>query len=217
MNRRAVVDGRCDLGRSIAVIQRCTSLAVRGQLGCSMLHKVSFLHEQVDDLGCDVTFCEIKKRFWDCGSIKSPVRLLKCFFLASGLQINILKSKLMGIGVIYGRVVWDSPSRRIAWDVIIGSDFQSFSQLDLYLGKSSISLSANVLNLLDAFEKKVGTVRNTLFWKIVGLMMSPSADLFLNPRRGVGERAAAPSSGTWWVISLSPLQMIDRHGFLDFW
>ncbi|GJS30310.1 hypothetical protein Tco_0490930 [Tanacetum coccineum] len=36
---------------------------------------------------------------WDRANILTIVRMLKCFFLASGLQINILKSKLMGIGV----------------------------------------------------------------------------------------------------------------------
>ncbi|GKB89566.1 RNA-directed DNA polymerase, eukaryota [Tanacetum coccineum] len=79
---------------------------------------------------------------WDRANILTIVRMLKCFFLASGLQINILKSKLMGIGVsneevlaaaniigcstfstpfsYLGVKVGMSPSRRKAWDEIIG-------------------------------------------------------------------------------------------------
>ncbi|GJX44890.1 RNA-directed DNA polymerase, eukaryota [Tanacetum coccineum] len=80
---------------------------------------------------------------WDRANILTIVRMLKCFFLASGLQINILKSKLMGIGVsneevlaaaniigcstfstpfsYLGVKVGMSPSRRKAWDEIIGN------------------------------------------------------------------------------------------------
>ncbi|GKA89912.1 RNA-directed DNA polymerase, eukaryota [Tanacetum coccineum] len=82
---------------------------------------------------------------WDRANILTIVRMLKCFFLASGLQINILKSKLMGIGVsneevlaaaniigcstfstpfsYLGVKVGMSPSRRKAWDEIIGKRF----------------------------------------------------------------------------------------------
>ncbi|GJY52216.1 reverse transcriptase domain-containing protein [Tanacetum coccineum] len=36
---------------------------------------------------------------WDRSNIKTLVHVLKCFFLASGLKINLQKSKLMGIGI----------------------------------------------------------------------------------------------------------------------
>ncbi|GJY65325.1 RNA-directed DNA polymerase, eukaryota [Tanacetum coccineum] len=36
---------------------------------------------------------------WDKSNLITIVNMLKCFFLASGLKINIYKSKLMGIGV----------------------------------------------------------------------------------------------------------------------
>ncbi|GJT25809.1 hypothetical protein Tco_0895746 [Tanacetum coccineum] len=94
------------------------------------------------DLESNVTYEEIKKAIWDCGTNKYPgpdgftfdffrkywktidqdvvnaalrllhyygkwdkanfitiVQVLKCFFLASGLKINIHKSKLMGVGI----------------------------------------------------------------------------------------------------------------------
>nr|GEZ79893.1 RNA-directed DNA polymerase, eukaryota [Tanacetum cinerariifolium] len=36
---------------------------------------------------------------WDVSNIKTLVHVLKCFFLASGLKINLHKSMLMGIGI----------------------------------------------------------------------------------------------------------------------
>ncbi|GJU71427.1 RNA-directed DNA polymerase, eukaryota, partial [Tanacetum coccineum] len=88
---------------------------------------------------------------WDRANILTIVRMLKCFFLASGLQINILKSKLMGIGVsneevlaaaniigcstfstpfsYLGVKVGMSPSRRKAWDEIIGKDASLWHRL----------------------------------------------------------------------------------------
>nr|GEZ37882.1 RNA-directed DNA polymerase, eukaryota [Tanacetum cinerariifolium] len=36
---------------------------------------------------------------WDVYDIKTLIRMLKCFFLASGLKINLYKSNLMGIGI----------------------------------------------------------------------------------------------------------------------
>ncbi|GJY98462.1 RNA-directed DNA polymerase, eukaryota [Tanacetum coccineum] len=37
---------------------------------------------------------------WDNSNLSSIVNVLKCFFLASGLKINLHKSKLMGIGIV---------------------------------------------------------------------------------------------------------------------
>ncbi|GKG34650.1 hypothetical protein Tco_0437346, partial [Tanacetum coccineum] len=39
-------------------------------IDCHLFKKLS--SEQVDDLECDVTFDEIKKAVWDCGTNKSP-------------------------------------------------------------------------------------------------------------------------------------------------
>ncbi|GJU12574.1 hypothetical protein Tco_1134970 [Tanacetum coccineum] len=39
-------------------------------------------------------------------NILTIVRMLKCFFLASGLQINILKSKLMALGSLNEEASW---------------------------------------------------------------------------------------------------------------
>ncbi|GKD39123.1 RNA-directed DNA polymerase, eukaryota [Tanacetum coccineum] len=76
--------------------------------------------DQRNDLECEVTKDEIKKAVWDCGIEKSPVytyrskewwthwneasidiivHVLECFHRASGLRINMSKSKLLGISV----------------------------------------------------------------------------------------------------------------------
>ncbi|GJZ10117.1 RNA-directed DNA polymerase, eukaryota [Tanacetum coccineum] len=48
---------------------------------------------------------------WDGSNIKTLVHVLKCFFLASGLKINLQKSKLMGIGI--NKIVVDKAARLV--------------------------------------------------------------------------------------------------------
>nr|GEW64351.1 RNA-directed DNA polymerase, eukaryota [Tanacetum cinerariifolium] len=52
---------------------------------------------------------------WDKSNISTLVNVLNCFFLASGLKINLHKSKLMGIGVKVGGI----PSRSNFWEDVI--------------------------------------------------------------------------------------------------
>ncbi|GJW90190.1 elongator complex protein 3, partial [Tanacetum coccineum] len=88
--------------------------AQKAKMEIGLTNLAKFLLSSVDDLECDVTLMRYRKRFGiaepinrqsslangiEQTSILTIVRMLKCFFLASGLQINILKSKLMGIGV----------------------------------------------------------------------------------------------------------------------
>ncbi|GJV07145.1 RNA-directed DNA polymerase, eukaryota [Tanacetum coccineum] len=42
---------------------------------------------------------------WDKQNVATLVNVLKCFFLASGLKINLHKSKLMGIGIPHEEVL----------------------------------------------------------------------------------------------------------------
>ncbi|GJU66077.1 hypothetical protein Tco_1252336 [Tanacetum coccineum] len=66
----------------------------------------------------------------DRANILTIVRMLKCFFFASGLQINILKSKLMGIGVSNEEVL-------AAANIIGCSTFSTpFSYLGVKVGMS---------------------------------------------------------------------------------
>ena len=90
---------------------------------------------------------------WDVHNIKAIVHILKCFFKASGLKINLHKSKLMGIGVsnnevdraaklvgcstfttpfIYlGVKVGEVMSRINSWDEVISKLFSRLSKWKL--------------------------------------------------------------------------------------
>ncbi|GKA96237.1 RNA-directed DNA polymerase, eukaryota [Tanacetum coccineum] len=79
---------------------------------------------------------------WDTSNVNTIVNVLKCFFLASSLKINLQKSKLMGIGIPHNEVVlaaesigcltFSAPfnfqgvkvggimSRHSSWDEVIG-------------------------------------------------------------------------------------------------
>nr|GEV35323.1 RNA-directed DNA polymerase, eukaryota [Tanacetum cinerariifolium] len=68
---------------------------------------------------------------WDKANVITIVNMLECFYLASGLKINIHKSKIMGIGTSYEEV--DSAAR------IIGCNTFSlpFNYLGVKVGSSS--------------------------------------------------------------------------------
>nr|GEV66329.1 hypothetical protein [Tanacetum cinerariifolium] len=61
-------------------------------------------------------FC-FHKGEWDASNINTIVKVLKCFFMAFGLKINIQKSKLMGLGVHLDEV--DSKARLIGCSTFI--------------------------------------------------------------------------------------------------
>ncbi|KAL7604918.1 uncharacterized mitochondrial protein AtMg01250-like [Lactuca sativa] len=42
---------------------------------------------------------------WDPENANCLLRILRCFFLASRLKINLLKSKLIGVGISYSQVL----------------------------------------------------------------------------------------------------------------
>nr|GEU67726.1 RNA-directed DNA polymerase, eukaryota [Tanacetum cinerariifolium] len=49
---------------------------------------------------------------WSDTNLRGIINILKCFFLASGLKINIQKSQLLGVGVMVGECM----SRHKAWE-----------------------------------------------------------------------------------------------------
>ncbi|GJT84736.1 RNA-directed DNA polymerase, eukaryota [Tanacetum coccineum] len=67
----------------------------------AMIFKVDF-EKAFDSVRWDYLDGILSK--WDRVNVVTIVRMLKCFFMASGLQINIHKSKLMGIGVSHEEV-----------------------------------------------------------------------------------------------------------------
>ncbi|GJZ41695.1 RNA-directed DNA polymerase, eukaryota [Tanacetum coccineum] len=226
-------------------------------IDCHLFKKLS--SEQVDDLECDVTFDEIKKAVWDCGTNKSPewdfldiilrnfgfgikwrgwiqgclssamgsilvngirfddsltlshlfyaddavfigkwdraniltiVRMLKCFFLASGLQINILKSKLMGIGV--------SNEEQAAANIM---GVLLFPLRSLNLGVEDLFLVYYALRLKKEYY---GCTKNSL--------MIRCASFRRNPRGGVEEEQLHVLVELVGSISLSPSN--DRWAWL---
>ncbi|GJT86888.1 RNA-directed DNA polymerase, eukaryota [Tanacetum coccineum] len=137
---------------------------------------------------------------WDRANILTIVRMLKCFFLASGLQINILKSKLMGIGVsneevlaaaniigcstfstpfsYLGVKVGMSPSRRKAWDEIIGSVFS------LSPWNCNLEIAQNTLSSKDLFPRLYSLEPQKRYYGADKLIDATFAASFRrNPRR----------------------------------
>ncbi|GJZ43865.1 hypothetical protein Tco_0591120 [Tanacetum coccineum] len=51
------------------------------------------------------SFIFSKDREWSDGNISTLIHVLKCFFHASGLKINLNKSKIMGINVESAQVI----------------------------------------------------------------------------------------------------------------
>ncbi|GJX93140.1 RNA-directed DNA polymerase, eukaryota, reverse transcriptase zinc-binding domain protein, partial [Tanacetum coccineum] len=121
------VDKIIDQGMSNEEVNKRTNLMNELQELNSMdtteiSQKAKFV-DQVEDLERIVNYDEVKRAVWDCGANKSPgldgfsfeffffvgewsatniktiVNVLKCFYLALGLKINLHKSKLMGVGV----------------------------------------------------------------------------------------------------------------------
>ncbi|GJV69169.1 RNA-directed DNA polymerase, eukaryota [Tanacetum coccineum] len=150
----------------------------------------------------------------------------KCFFLASGLQINILMSNLWALVVSHEEVhMWQSiiigcstfstpfsylgvkvgmsPSRRKAWDEIIGK----FISLELYLERAQFFVRKRSFPRLYALELKKGiTVADKL------IDASFVASFRRNPRGGVEEEQLHHLVDLVGSISLSPSN--DRWAWL---
>nr|GEZ53977.1 RNA-directed DNA polymerase, eukaryota [Tanacetum cinerariifolium] len=117
---------------------------------------------------------------WDKENIITIVHMLKCFFLASGLKLNIHKSKLIGIGIsheevnvaaniigcstfstlfnYFGVKVEVSSSRSKSWDEVIAKIFSRLSKWKI----KTLSIG---INLHSRMKKKVGNGAHTLFWE----------------------------------------------------
>ncbi|GKE16345.1 RNA-directed DNA polymerase, eukaryota [Tanacetum coccineum] len=93
---------------------------------------------------------------WDVSNIKTLVHVLKCFFLASGLKINLHKSKLMGIGInrrdvekaarLIGCSTFSTPFNYLG--VKVGDDMSKIKSWDEVTSKLSSRLSKWKLNTL---------------------------------------------------------------------
>nr|GEX90851.1 RNA-directed DNA polymerase, eukaryota [Tanacetum cinerariifolium] len=116
---------------------------------------------------------------WDKSNFHTIVNVLNCFFLASGLKINLHKTKLMGIGMpqdvvtmaanSIGRATLSAPFNYLG--VKIGT-LHRFS-LWIVILREFDSLSAKGINLHSFVKKKVDNGDQTLFWEDTWLTNSP--------------------------------------------
>nr|GEZ73361.1 alcohol dehydrogenase-like 1 [Tanacetum cinerariifolium] len=116
-------------------------------------------------------------RKWDISNLSTIVNVLKWFFLALGLKINLHKSKLMGIGVPNDVVV------SAAWFIGCSTLYTPFNYLGFKVGRcmSRINLWDDVIAKLASrsfVKKKVGNEDLTSFWEDIWLADSPLMDLY---------------------------------------
>ncbi|GJR71569.1 RNA-directed DNA polymerase, eukaryota, partial [Tanacetum coccineum] len=146
---------------------------------------------------------------WDKSNFITIVHVLKCFFLASGLKINIHKSKLMGIGVpqeevntaanLIGCTTFTTPFNYLGIKVGTSSSRSSFIKA-MYDDRGSLdnpgsvsrhslwnniirelgTLSLKGINLQSHMKKKVGNGVHTFFWEDSWLTESPL--MYVYPR-----------------------------------
>nr|GEX05119.1 RNA-directed DNA polymerase, eukaryota [Tanacetum cinerariifolium] len=126
---------------------------------------------------------------WDRANVVTIVRMLKCFFMASRLQINIHKSKLMGIGVSHEEV-------KAAANIIGCSTFSTpFNYLGVKVGMSSSKRKS-------WDEKKVGNGVHTLFWDDTWINDIPLSQTY--PRLYALEIILSNSNDRWvWLLDSS--------------
>ncbi|GJY96979.1 RNA-directed DNA polymerase, eukaryota [Tanacetum coccineum] len=106
---------------------------------------------------------------WNVSNIKSVVKVLKCFHLASGLKINLHKSKLMGVGINSNEVSKVANS--------IGCS--TFSTPFKYLG---VSIGDN-MSCISAWDDIISKVSNRLSkWKLKMLSIGWPSSLKVFPR-----------------------------------
>ncbi|GJU64033.1 RNA-directed DNA polymerase, eukaryota [Tanacetum coccineum] len=121
---------------------------------------------------------------WSDGNLRSILNILKCFFLASGLQINIHKSQVLGVGV--PRHVVDQAASSIGCSIMQNQ----FRYLGVMVGECMSRHKAwadTVLKLRSRLSKwKVKTLsiggRLTLLKSVLGASPLYSMSIFKVPR-----------------------------------
>nr|GEX55070.1 RNA-directed DNA polymerase, eukaryota [Tanacetum cinerariifolium] len=164
---------------------------------------------------------------WSDGNLKGIINILKNFFLASGLQINILKSQLLGVGVPH--YVVDQAASSIGCSIMNNQ----FCYLGVMVGECSSRLKAwddIILKLRSRLSKwKVKTLsirgRLTLLKAVLGASPLYTMSIFKVPRgvlkviralygSSVGSHPTHLSSN--WCSIVRELHKLKGKGF-DFW
>ncbi|GJX12096.1 RNA-directed DNA polymerase, eukaryota [Tanacetum coccineum] len=100
---------------------------------------------------------------WNSSNINSTVNILKCFFMATGLKINIQKSKLMGIGVHSKEV--DVMSKISTWDEVNSKVYSRLSKWKL----NSLSIGGR-LTLLKLVISSIPLYHMSIFKVPMGVL-----------------------------------------------
>lgn len=85
---------------------------------------------------------------WDQMSAMHIIRILRCFFLASGLKINLLKSKLYGVGFTTDQVSSIAFSMRCALGAL------RFFHLQVAIGQNMSRISS-WSSIMDRFRGRL--------------------------------------------------------------
>ncbi|GJT66730.1 RNA-directed DNA polymerase, eukaryota [Tanacetum coccineum] len=87
---------------------------------------------------------------WSHDNVISIARLLQCFYMASGLNVNFHKSTLLGIDVPYHKV------ERMASNVGCKAEKMPFNYLGVKVGEN--------MSRIESWREKVGDGQGTRFW-----------------------------------------------------
>ncbi|GJT05505.1 hypothetical protein Tco_0839967 [Tanacetum coccineum] len=129
-------------------------------------------------------------RQWCDGNISTLIHVLECFYRASGLRINMSKSKILGVNVDSDKVKGDasklgclilktpftylgskvggSMSRVHAWNEVIDrvkNRLSKWKMKTLSIGGITTPLKTKGINLLDCMHVKLGNGDKTVFWE----------------------------------------------------
>nr|GEZ00474.1 RNA-directed DNA polymerase, eukaryota [Tanacetum cinerariifolium] len=162
-----------------------------------------YFHDQVQDLKHTVTYEEVKRAVWDCGTNKSPgpdefsfefylfigewnnnniqtlLSVLRCFYLASSLKINLHKNKLMGIGVssnviaaaasLIGCSILTAPFNYLG--VKVGSNMSRITSWDDVISRKLKLLSiGSRLSLLKSVLTSIPLYHMSIFKVLIGVL-----------------------------------------------
>ncbi|GJW39205.1 RNA-directed DNA polymerase, eukaryota, reverse transcriptase zinc-binding domain protein [Tanacetum coccineum] len=162
---------------------------------------------------------------WSFQNVNNLIGILRCFFLTSGLKINVQKSKLLGVRVDH------EESFELA--SILGCEVSMFpfTYLGVPIG-SNMSLLANWKDVMDKFKHKLSTWnshivsvggRLTLIKAVLENLptycMVPCEDLWIkvikNTHRNsgrIGEASFPSSASSPWIVILKATKHLMEKG-----
>ncbi|XP_023762752.1 uncharacterized protein LOC111911201 [Lactuca sativa] len=120
---------------------------------------------------------------WNPEIVERLIRILRCFYLASGLKINLAKRKLIGLGVPYSQVLEEAANIGCATSNLL------FLHLGIPVGQNLTRISAWA-RVIDRFRSKLSKWKTkslsiggrlTLVKSVLGSLESYMMSIFLTP------------------------------------